>query len=181
MCAFYGAQISTNVRVAQVLDGTIYVQQAAAKTAHQTYCDQRAAHGLADIDGCGASERYAAVAPDRVHVDANDDLSRERRRCTEISRYSNPYRPKRWILLFNPHATRGCPNYASILPLLAQQRTLPSVAPMTRLERGGLSASLGWRRIHSDDLRRPIFRRSNRKSAEIVGEGSARPERIHPL
>ena len=57
------------------LDGTIYVQQAAAKTAHQTYCEQRAAHGLADIDGCGTSERYAAVAPDRVHVDANDDLS----------------------------------------------------------------------------------------------------------
>lgn len=176
MCAFYGAQIGTNVRVAQVLDGTIYVQRAAAKTAHQTYCEQRAAHGLADIDGCGTSERYSAVAPDRVHVDANDDLSPREALYRDIALLESvPAEAMDSIV----HSTRNAwlSELRLILPLLAQQRTLPSVAPMTRLEHWWSISQLGFGGgfilMICGGL---LFRRSDGKSAESVGEGSARPE-----
>lgn len=132
LSAFYGAQISPDVVPKQVIAGQLHFQQATAAAAHAEYCKASEALQIDAIDGCGEADRYEAVAKERVHVDAQDDLSPREQQYRDIALLESVD-----PTLIDPrvHAARAqwITLLKTTLPTLKHQSTLPSVAPAKRL------------------------------------------------
>jgi len=128
LSAFYGSQISPDLQPKQVMDGQLYFQRAAAESAQAKYCETRAQFQLEDIDGCGESSRYAAVAEDRIHIDANDDLSPREQQYRDIALLESVE-----ASLIDPRVQSSRDQWVlslkAVLPILKQQSLLPRVNP----------------------------------------------------